>query len=114
MPKVKFINEHVTIEVPEGANLREEAMKNGIQVYRGLRRFVHCRGHGSCAMCRVLVHQGMENASPKSWWERFRLGISMVSIGFEDKMRLSCQTRVMGDLEVETQPPLNMSGEKFW
>jgi ferredoxin len=56
----------------------------------------------------------MENTSPQSKWERFRLGLSMVSIGFEDQMRLSCQTKVTGDIEVETRPPLNMSGEKFW
>ena len=114
MPKVKLINENKTIEVPEGSNLREEALKAGIEVYRWRHKLVNCHGHGTCGTCRVLIKKGMENASPVSKWEKFRLGISMVSIGFEDQMRLSCQTKVTGDIEVETCPPLNVSGEKFW
>ena len=114
MPKVKFVNENKTIDVAEGANLRDEALKAGIDVYRWRHKVVNCHGHGTCGTCRVLIRKGMENTSPESRWERFRLGISMVSIGFEDQMRLSCQTKVLGDIEVETRPPLNMSGEKFW
>jgi hypothetical protein len=29
-------------------------------------------------------------------------------------LRLSCQAKVYGDIEVETQPPLNLHGERFW
>jgi asparaginyl-tRNA synthetase len=32
----------------------------------------------------------------------------------EDTMRLACQTTVNGDLEVQTQPPLNLYGENFF
>ena len=114
MPKVKFISENQTIEVPEGANLRDEALKAGIDIYRWRHKVVNCHGHGTCGTCRVLIKKGMENTSPVSKWEKFRLAISLVSIGFEDQMRLSCQTQVEGDIEVVTRPPLNMSGEKFW
>jgi len=38
MPKVKFIKEKTEIEVPEGANLRAEAVKAGIQVYPGVKQ----------------------------------------------------------------------------
>jgi ferredoxin len=114
MPQVKFINENKTIEVPAGANLREEALKAGIDVYRWRHKLVNCYGHGTCASCRVLIKKGMENVSPPSTWEKFRLGVSMVSIGFENEMRLSCLTQVNGDIAVEMRPPLNMSGEKFW
>ena len=114
MPTVKFINENKTIEVPAGANLREEAIKAGIGVYGWRHKLINCRGLGSCGTCRVLIKKGMENTSPKGTKEKIRLGMSMVSIGFEDQMRLSCQTKVTGDIEVQTQPPLNISGEKFW
>ena len=114
MPQVKFISENRTIEVPAGANLREEALKAGIDVYRWRHKILNCHGHGTCASCRVLIKTGKENTSPPGKWEKFRLGASMVSIGFEDEMRLSCQTLVNGDIEVETRPSLNMSGEKFW
>ena len=114
MPQVKFITENKTIEVPAGSNLREEALKAGIDVYRWRHKIINCHGHGTCGTCRVLIKKGMENTSPASKWEKFRLSASMVSIGFENEMRLSCQTHVNGDIEVETRPALNMSGEKFW
>jgi ferredoxin len=114
MPKVTFVNEKKEIEVPEGANLRDEAMKAGIQVYKGLDRYLNCRGNGLCGTCRVLVKKGMENLTPKGWLERFKLATMLSSIGHEDEMRLSCQVRVNGDCTVETRPPFNLSGENFW
>src|SRR5882757_5339837 len=45
MPKVTFVNENKEIEVPAGANLREEAKKAGINVYWGLAKFLNCFGH---------------------------------------------------------------------
>ena len=65
MPKVVFVKEKKEIEVPVGANLREEARKAGIEVYQGLSRYLNCFGHGTCGTCRVLVKKGMENLSPK-------------------------------------------------
>ena len=65
MPKVVFVKEKKEIEVPDGANLRQEARKAGIQVYRGIERFLNCRGNGLCGACRVLVKKGMENLSPQ-------------------------------------------------
>ena len=114
MAKVKFIKEKKTIEVKEGSNLREEAIKAEIPLYRKRHKYTNCRGHGTCGTCRVLIKKGMENASPMGKWEKLRLGMSMVSIGFEDEMRLACQTKVNGDIEVETEPALNISGEQFW
>jgi 2Fe-2S ferredoxin len=118
MPKVVFVSEKKEIEVPEGANLREEAIKAGIQVYRGLDRYLNCRGKGLCGTCRVLVKKGMENLSPKTRRERFAFLAhpiaSLAVIGHEDEMRLSCQVRVNGDCTIETRPPLNISGENFW
>jgi hypothetical protein len=63
----------------------------------------------------------MENASPMGMWEKFRFYNplpdplpSMAYIGNEDSMRLACQTRVLGDLEVETGPRLDLFGENFF
>src|SRR5262249_55432265 len=111
MPQVKFINEKQTIEVPLGANLREQALQAGIFVYRWRHTYLNCRGHGTCGTCRVLIRKGMENTSQKTRLERLHQSTSMLWIGFEDQMRLSCQTQVLGDIEVETRPPLNVSGE---
>jgi 2Fe-2S ferredoxin len=114
MPKITFVNEKRDLEVPEGANLRQEAMKAGIEVYRGLDRYLNCRGNGLCGTCKVLVKKGMENLSSKGWLERFKLATMLSSIGHEDEMRLSCQVTVHGDCTIETRPAFNLCGENFW
>jgi ferredoxin len=114
MPTVSFVNEKTQIEVPNGANLRAEARKAGVQLYPGVHRFANCRGFGQCGSCLVLVTKGMESTGGKPLIERLRLGLSMAYIGNEDTMRLACQTRVEGDIEVVTKPPLNLFGESFF
>jgi ferredoxin len=114
MPKVAFVKEKQEIEVPAGANLRQEAIKAGIQVYNGIDRVLNCRGFGLCGTCRVLVKKGMDNLSPKGALERFTLGKSLASIGHEEEMRLSCQVQVNGDCTIETRPAFNWSGDNFW
>jgi ferredoxin len=114
MPKVNFVSDKKEIEVPQGGNLRKEAMKAGIEVYRGLDRLLNCRGNGLCGTCRVLVKKGMENLSPKGKLEKVKLATMMSSIGHEDEMRLACQVQVNGDCTVEARPPLNISGDNFW
>ena len=118
MPKVVFVNEKTAIEVPAGANLREEARKAGIQVYKGLDRYLNCRGFGLCGTCRVLVKKGMENLNPKTFLERVNLNLHPLSmlaaIGHENEIRLSCQVQVNGDCTIETTPAFNWSGENFW
>ena len=45
MPSVKFVNEKKTIEVPEGANLRKEALKAGVELYPGIHSIsFNCHG----------------------------------------------------------------------
>jgi len=46
--------------------------------------------------------------------ERLRLKVSMAYIGNEDTMRLACQARVNGDVEVQTKPSLNLFGDNFF
>ena len=120
MPKVTFVKEKRTIEVPEGAILRDEALKNGIQVHPGIHKhwFANCHGLGECASCCIKITKGEENVSRQGVWEwlRFLRGpfAFFMRIGNEKTMRLSCQCRVNGDCEIETAPPINWSGEKFW
>jgi ferredoxin len=118
MPTVKFVNEKKSIEVPEGANLRKEAMKNGIELYSGPHRYLNCMGFGQCASCRVRIVKGQENVGRQGLFEKLRLIAGPLTffarLGNEDTLRLSCQTTVQGDCEVETHPPINWSGEKFW
>lgn len=136
MPLVKFIKENKEIEVPEGANLRGEAIKAGINVHQGINgfgatanKFLNCHGFGQCGTCRVRIVKGMENATPMGIVEKLRFKVPvptpltpggldpipcMAFIGNEDSMRLACQTKVLGDMEVETGPELNLFGENFF
>ena len=118
MPSVKFKNEKKSIEVAEGANLRKEAMKNGVELYSGPHRYVNCLGNGVCCSCRVHVKSGTENVSKPGLWEKLNMWINpfgfIARIGHEHEVRLACQTKVYGDCEVEVRPELNLHGEKFW
>ena len=118
MPKVTFVNEKMEIEVPAGANLREEARKAGINIYPGSAKYLNCHGFGMCGTCKVLVKKGMENLSGKSVMEKINMHLHpltvLASIGRENEMRLSCQVTVNGDCEIETTPGINWSGENFW
>jgi ferredoxin len=127
MPIVNFVNEKKQIEVPEGANLRQEAMKAGVKLYNGLNGYgakinevVNCHGWGHCGTCRVLITKGMENASPMGICEKFTFNYSPITpalyayIGNEDKMRLACCTKVMGNMDVVTRPPFDLTGESFF
>jgi len=114
MAIIKFVNEKKEIQVPEGSNLRKEAMRAGVGLYPGINKVLNCHGFGHCGSCRVLVTKGMENTSPMGIMEKMRLKYSMAFVGHEDTMRLACQTEVNGDVEVQTQPPLNWFGDNFF
>src|SRR5690242_9435444 len=75
MPKVNFVNEKKEIEVPAGSNLRQEARKAGIELYKGLDRYLNCRGLGLCGTCRVLVKSGMEHLNKKTFIEKLNLNL---------------------------------------
>ena len=114
MAIIKFVNEKKEIQVPDGSNLRKEALRAGVGLYPGINNVLNCHGLGSCGSCRVLITKGMENTSPVGLFERTRLKLSMAYIGNENTMRLACQTEVNGDLEVQTKPSLNLYGENFF
>jgi len=127
MPTITFVNEKRELQVPEGANLRKEALNAGVNLYygfngtgAGLNKFLNCHGLGTCGTCRVKITKGMENTSPMGAMERFTFKANLLSpavfayIGNESTMRLACCTVVNGDITVETNPQLNLMGENFF
>jgi ferredoxin len=120
MPKVKFIKEKKEVEVEPGANLRQVALREGIQLYPGIHGnwWANCHGIGGCASCRVHITKGIDNISPQGIREKVRLLTGPITffarLGHEKDLRLACQARVNGDIEVETQPEVNWHGERFW
>ena len=121
MPTINFVKEKKTVDVPDGTNLRAAALQAGIEVYSGIDKVLHCPGFGMCTTCTVRIKKGTENVSRQGFWEKMNMlkcipvpFAFFARIGEEDKMRLSCQTKVHGDVEVETTPAFNWHGEKFW
>lgn len=129
MPIIKFIKEKKEIQVPVGANLRRAALDAGVNPHsliNGIgasisKAILNCHGLAQCGTCRVKITKGMENTSAMGVMEkiRFRNPIpdplpALAYVGNEDTLRLSCQTLVNGDIEVETAPELDLFGENFF
>lgn len=130
MPIVKFVKENKEIEVPPGANLRREAMKVGVNLNQGVLgycqgmfKYANCRGLGLCGTCAVLITSGMDNVNPmtRREWLKLKCPVpvgdplpGMAYVKYEDKMRLACQVRVEGDIEVESGPAVDLFGENFF
>jgi ferredoxin len=129
MPLVKFVREKKEVEVPEGAVLRTEAIKAGINLNCGvngmganINRYVNCLGKGMCGTCRVLITKGMENTNHMTRREKLRFKTPIIPdpipalayVGHEDTMRLACMTKVYGDIEVESCPEVNLFGDNFF
>jgi ferredoxin len=100
MPKVTFQNEAITVDVPEGKTIKAVAEQAGVNLYAGFWAAYHCPGIGMCpgAGCRVWVLERQKDAtSPRTFLERIRPG-------HKGTIRLACQTQVLGEIEVRTQP----------
>ena len=104
MPVVTFFNEHRSVDVEPGANLRLTMKANGVSPYAGLDMLTNCRGHNFCGTCAVEVVDG-KGGSPRTREEEGTLaGNLAVAHVVEKNIRLACQTSVTGDMVVKTHP----------
>ena len=93
MPKIRFsADKYPEFEVTEGALLMKILLDNNIPVASS------CHGDGICGKCKVKVISGEENLSAvqeleKTLCERLKI---------QTPNRISCQTLVMGDIEIDT------------
>jgi ferredoxin len=95
---IKFIKENQEIVVALGANLREKALENRIDIYTLKGKLTNCGGYGQCGTCIVEIVEGMENLSPKTDFEIKKLRKK------PENYRLACQTVVNGPIVVKTKP----------
>jgi ferredoxin len=104
MAVVTFHNEHRSIEVDSGTNLRQLMRKVGVTPYSGLDILTNCRGHNFCGTCAVTI-DGNKGASPRGQDEEATIrGNLLVAKVVEKDARLACQTTVTGDMVVRTHP----------
>ena len=100
MPTVEF--ERTEVDCEEGAILRDVLLSAGASPHNGRLSTVNCFGHGSCGTCAVDVEGETSDLTAR---ERARLSVPPHDP--DDGLRLACQTRVLGDLEVR-------KGDGFW
>jgi len=93
VPTIHFAGR--TVECPAGANLRVVLLRARLPLYNGVARAIHCRGFGTCGTCAVEVEG--EVSEPTSV-ERLRLGLPPHAR--DAGLRLACQCRVLGDVQV--------------
>lgn len=62
MSNIKFINENKEVVAATGANLRQKAMENGIDIYKMWGKMMNCGGCGQCGTCAVEIVEGMEKS----------------------------------------------------
>lgn len=98
MTSIKFVNEEKEAIVAEGANLREKALQNGIDLYTFMGKMTNCGGYGQCGTCIVEIVEGMENLSERTEFEKRKLKKK------PESYRLACQTLVNGPVSVKTKP----------
>jgi ferredoxin len=87
-----------------GSTLLASVLKNRV-------RLMHvCGAQAVCGTCRLKVDSGAENLTPMSFKEKLSL---RTHFSFSSKVRLGCQARLRGPVELQTIFPLcgNLPGE---
>lgn len=98
MGNITFVNENKEVVAANGANLREKAVQNGIDIYTFMGKMTNCGGYGQCGTCVVEIVEGIENLSPRTDFENRKLRKKPANY------RLACQTLVNGPVSVKTKP----------
>ncbi len=98
MANIKFIKENKEVVAADGANLREKALQNKIDIYTLKGKLTNCGGYGQCGTCIVEIVEGMDNLSERTDFEKRKLKRKPASY------RLACQTLVNGPVSVKTKP----------
>ncbi|WP_026731793.1 2Fe-2S iron-sulfur cluster-binding protein [Fischerella sp. PCC 9605] len=98
MGNIKFVKENKEVIAANGANLRQKALENGIDIYKIWGKMMNCGGYGQCGTCIVEIVEGKENLSPPTDVEKRFLKKKPANY------RLACQTLVNGPVSVVTKP----------
>ncbi|HRG45379.1 MAG TPA: adenylate/guanylate cyclase domain-containing protein [Leptospiraceae bacterium] len=90
MTEIYFLEDKIVKEEDISLSLLEISLKNQIP-------HVHaCGGNARCSTCRVIILENLQNVKPRNEAES-KLAATK---GFEENIRLACQTRITGDVKL--------------
>lgn len=95
MPRVTFHPSGVSVEVAAGTSVFDAGARAA-----DIKIETACVGKGTCGLCRVKILAGAEHLTPYTDEEEKHLG----NLYHLTKVRLSCRTRVSGDVTVALAP----------
>jgi ferredoxin len=105
MPVIRFLREERDVECYPGENLREVALREGIELYGLKGKLGNCGGCGQCITCFVEV---VEGGSPVALSGRTAVEDQKLR-GRPEGWRLACQALVNASLIVLTRPQVGLS-----
>lgn len=107
MPVIRFLREGREVECYPGENLREVALREGIELYGLKGKLGNCGGCGQCITCFVDVEGAADLAlSPRTGVEERKLR------GRPQNWRLACQSLVQQSLVVLTRPQVGLANRE--
>ena len=100
MPIIRFVREGKDVECKQGENLREVALREGMELYGLKGKLGNCGGCGQCITCFVGIEgeSKVDALSPRTEVEEIKLRRR------PENWRLACQTLVMSSVIVVTRP----------
>ena len=97
MPKITVINaetgEETTFRAGYGANLRQAAQYQDVEIYKGMNKYLNCRGLGACSKCLVEI-EPLEKVNPHTVVEKIHK--------IQGSKKLGCRVQVFGDITVKS------------
>ncbi len=104
MPVIRFVREQRDVECYPGENLREVALREGIELYGLKGRLGNCGGCGQCITCFVeVVEGGADNALTEL------TSVELLKLKRRPQTwRLACQALVEKSVMVLTKPQVGL------
>ncbi|QEY32116.1 (2Fe-2S)-binding protein [Synechococcus sp. RSCCF101] len=104
MPVIRFVREGRDVPCLPGENLREVALRAGVELYGWKGRLGNCGGCGQCITCFIAVDEStqVEALSPRTPVEDLKLRRR------PPQWRLACQALVNRSLIVLTRPQADL------
>ena len=96
---MKIYFEGREIECEHGENLRKVLLREGAQLYHSAIQPLHCRGLGTCGTCALEINGEISKPTAIEKWR-----LNFPPHKKESGLRLACQVKVLGDLEIKKHP----------